>query len=56
MSRRLTPSALEGEALAKAAVLSGPERAAAWLPHGGVLVFDDGSHTVVDESGAAAQS
>ena len=45
--------ALEGEALAKAAVLSGPEGAAAWLRHGGVLVFDDGSHAVVDEFGGA---
>ncbi len=52
----LAPTALEGEALAKAAVLSGPEGAAAWLPHGGVLVFDDGSHAVIDEFGGAAQS
>lgn len=52
----LAPTALEGEALAKAAVLSGPDGAAAWLPHGGVLVFDDGSHTVVDESGGGARS
>jgi thiamine biosynthesis lipoprotein len=44
----LAPTALEGEALAKAALLSGPEGAAAWLPHGGVLVFDDGSHAVAD--------
>jgi thiamine biosynthesis lipoprotein len=52
----LAPTALEGEALAKAAVLSGPEGAAAWLPHGGVLVFDDGSHAVVDELSRAARS
>ena len=52
----LAPTALEGEALAKAAVLSGPDGAVAWLPHGGVLVFDDGSHLVVDESGGAARS
>ena len=52
----LAPTALEGEALAKAAVLSGPDGAAAWLPHGGVLVFDDGSHTVVDEFGGGSQS
>jgi FAD:protein FMN transferase len=43
----LAPTALEGEALAKAAVLSGPEAAATWLPHGGVVVLDDRSHTVV---------
>ena len=43
----LAPTALEGEALAKAAVLSGPDGAASWLPHGGVVVLDDGSHNVV---------
>jgi thiamine biosynthesis lipoprotein len=37
----------QAEALAKAALLSGPEGAARWLPHGGVVVADDGSHTVV---------
>jgi thiamine biosynthesis lipoprotein len=52
----LAPTALEGEALAKAALLSGPEGAAAWLPHGGVLVFDDGSHALVDESGRSQPS
>lgn len=43
----LAPTALEGEARAKAALLSGPDAAAGWLPHGGVVVFDDGSHRVV---------
>lgn len=43
----LAPTALEGEALVKAAVLSGPDAAAGWLRHGGVVVFDDGSHTVI---------
>jgi FAD:protein FMN transferase len=43
----LAPSALEGEALAKAALLSGPDAASGWLPHGGVIVFDDLSHVVV---------
>lgn len=43
----LAPTALEGEALAKAAVLSGPDDASGWLRHGGVIVFDDGSHAVV---------
>ena len=43
----LAPTGMEGEALAKAAVLSGPDGAAAWLPHGGVLLFDDGSFKVV---------
>jgi thiamine biosynthesis lipoprotein len=37
------------EICAKAALLSGPDAAAAWLPCGGVLVRDDGSHQVVGE-------
>ena len=37
----LAPSALLAEVYAKAALLSGPERAAEWLPHGGVLVRED---------------
>ncbi len=44
----LAPTALEGEALAKAAVLSGPDAAAGWLRHGGLVVFDDGAHVVVE--------
>jgi FAD:protein FMN transferase len=43
----LAPSALEAEIRAKAAILSGPRAAPAWLPHGGVIVFDDGSHQVL---------
>jgi len=43
----LAPTALEAEVRAKAAVLSGPERAGAWLPHGGVVVLDDGSHSAL---------
>jgi thiamine biosynthesis lipoprotein len=38
----VAPSALLAEVYAKAALLSGPERAAEWLPHGGVLVDDSG--------------
>jgi FAD:protein FMN transferase len=44
----LAPSALLAEVHAKAALLSGPRAAARWLPHGGVIVFDDGSHRVID--------
>jgi FAD:protein FMN transferase len=44
----LAPTALQAEIRAKAAVLSGPDGAGAWLAHGGVLVFDDGSHRVID--------
>jgi len=44
----LAPTALEAEALVKAALLSGPRDATGWLRHGGLLVFDDGSHAVVE--------
>src|SRR5689334_4622741 len=33
----LAPTALEAEALAKAALLSGPGGARGWLPHGGLI-------------------
>jgi len=46
----LAPTALEGEALAKAALLSGPDDARGWLRHGGVIVFDDASHVLVEPS------
>jgi thiamine biosynthesis lipoprotein len=44
----LAPSALMAEIYAKAAILSGPGAAPAWLPHGGVIVLDDGSHLLID--------
>src|SRR5262249_28803880 len=43
----LAPTALMAEVYAKAAILSGPQGARAWLPHGGVIVHDDGSHEVL---------
>jgi thiamine biosynthesis lipoprotein len=43
----IAPTAAQAEVLAKAAVLSGPARAGEWLTHGGVVVFDDGSHQVL---------
>ncbi len=43
----LAPSALLAEVYAKTALLSGLERAAESLPHGGVLVSDDGTVDVV---------
>lgn len=43
----LAPTALLAETRAKAALLSGPDGAAAWLPQGGVLVLDDGEVEVV---------
>jgi thiamine biosynthesis lipoprotein len=43
----LAPSALAAEIKAKAALLSGPDRAHVWLAQGGVVVFDDGTHEVI---------
>jgi thiamine biosynthesis lipoprotein len=41
----IAPTALEAEALAKAALLSGPAGAGRWLrPHGGITFLDDGTH------------
>jgi thiamine biosynthesis lipoprotein len=37
------PTALHAEVYAKAALLAGPAAGVEWLPHGGVLVLDDGS-------------
>jgi thiamine biosynthesis lipoprotein len=50
----LAPGTLMAEIQAKAAILSGPRGAPAWLPHGGVIVFDDGSHQVIDPGPAMA--
>ena len=43
----LSPTAQLAEVLAKTALLRGPAGAAAELPYGGVLVFDEGSFEVV---------
>jgi thiamine biosynthesis lipoprotein len=43
----LAPSALEAEIRAKAALLSGPTRAPGWLIHGGTIVYDNGTFTVI---------
>jgi len=43
----LAPTALEAEIRAKAALLSGPDRARDWLPDGGALVGEDGGFDVV---------
>jgi thiamine biosynthesis lipoprotein len=52
----LAPTAAAAEALAKAALLSGPLRAAEWLSHGGLVVADDGGYERLDPatSGAVA--
>jgi FAD:protein FMN transferase len=44
----LAPTALLAEIRAKAAILSGPRAASRWLPDGGVIVFDDGAHEVLE--------
>jgi FAD:protein FMN transferase len=46
----LAPSSLEAEVRAKAALLSGPSAAREWLAHGGLVVFDDGSHDVIEKA------
>jgi thiamine biosynthesis lipoprotein len=52
----LAPTATEAEALSKAALLSGPAEAERWLPHGGVVVLEDGDYWVVTDAGARASS
>jgi FAD:protein FMN transferase len=51
----MAPTAVEAEWRAKAAVLSGPDGALDWLPHGGVVALDDGS-TDVSECGTSWSS
>jgi FAD:protein FMN transferase len=43
----LAPSGVLAEALSKAALLSGPADADRWLTRGGAIVYDDGSHRVI---------
>ncbi len=43
----LAPTATEAEARSKAALLSGPDQAPAWLPHGGLFVLEDARVAVV---------
>jgi len=50
----LAPTALLAEVYAKAALLSGPERAADRLPHGGIVVADDGGVEFIDGDRALA--
>ena len=49
----LAPTAAQAEALAKAAVLSGPDGATRWLRHGGMVVFEDGNYELLEPAGAA---
>jgi thiamine biosynthesis lipoprotein len=44
----LAPTAAGAEALSKAALLSGPDQAASWLSHGGLIVGEDGLTTLVE--------
>ena len=52
----VSPRASVAEVCAKAAILSGPEHARNWLPNGGVIVYDDGHHDVVDPIGVSQDS
>jgi thiamine biosynthesis lipoprotein len=49
----LAPTAAQAEVLAKAAILAGPEQAAQWLRHGGLVVLDDGSWVQVQPVASA---
>ncbi len=51
----LAPTAQLAEVLAKIALLSGPQGAAAELPHGGCIVFDDGSFELVPAASPAGR-
>jgi thiamine biosynthesis lipoprotein len=46
----LAPTAVEAEALSKAALLRGPAEAGDVLVHGGVIVLDDASFVVLDDA------
>jgi thiamine biosynthesis lipoprotein len=51
----LAPTAVEAEALAKAALLSGPRHAQRWLRrHGGLIVHDDGTTELIERRTAVA--
>jgi thiamine biosynthesis lipoprotein len=49
-------SGLAAEVAAKAALLAGPDGAARYLPHGGVIVTDDGEVRVLTAAGAPPRS
>ena len=52
----LAPTAAEAEVLAKAAVLSGPARAAEWLTSGGLIVRDDGSYERLEPAASGSRA
>jgi thiamine biosynthesis lipoprotein len=52
----LAANALTAETYAKAALLSGPAEAPRWLPAGGVIVLEDGTHIVIEPPPAVTLS
>jgi FAD:protein FMN transferase len=52
----MAPSALIAEVYAKSALLSGANHAADWLPHGGVVVHDNGEVDVVTAERPSAEA
>jgi len=52
----LAPTAAQAEILAKAAVLSGPARAAEWLRYGGLVVRDDGGYELLEPAGSGTEA
>jgi FAD:protein FMN transferase len=51
----LAARAALAEVFAKAAILSGPRQARGWLPDGGVIVYDDGRHELVEPSAVSQE-
>jgi len=52
----LAPTGVVAEALAEAAILAGPEGVGRWLPHGGLVVYHDGSRRTIPSKGFLGSS
>ena len=51
----LAPTGVQAEALSKAALLSGPDRATGQLNYGGLVVYEDETFEVIDPDGLAEE-
>jgi thiamine biosynthesis lipoprotein len=52
----LAPTGVQAEALSKAALLSGPDRATGQLSYGGLVVYEDETFEVIDPDGLAGEA
>jgi FAD:protein FMN transferase len=52
----LAPTGVQAEALSKAALLSGPDRASERLTYGGLVVYDDATFEVIEPSSSAQEA